>query len=659
MDTTILMPLLILFITSLLLYRIIFFITRGLLLPILAKRSEIEAARASQSGQHYRKALHDYQQALLYNPNNVTAYIGRGDILLRLRRYEEALADYNAVIELDPMNAQAFYAKAVVLRNLGQDEDALSVYEEARKLELKDDQVMLFTSYAEEIEVERFLIKAGFDIKHFPNKQSFLALAGTTDWKQQFPKGLYMHIALDKPLDQSLVRSIYEVARDHQTDHALVIINQQLEASGWGEISILRGEQGQGHFVCLPIDIAVIQEAVASNNEQLMFQNYLMEHLGKGFDPYNVHDPVSDAISFFGRQRLTEDLLNALRRGQKIGLFGIQKMGKSSVLLQLQKRADFPVAYVYLGTDDELSRIYERIVDDWITNSRLKYPNFQWTRPIAGETILSMSDFDMVAKSLLSHLNTLVEKPLLGIFLDEIEHIVPSEGNQRQLSLYIGLMDTLRGLQQETNGIALLVAGVHPGVARKNYFWGTQKNPMYQIITEQFLPPLSKEDCSNMLVSLGKQVDLEYEDAALERILELSGCHPYLARRICSLAYKENSNTTLSVEMIENIAWQFIRNPETASYFNETGLWRELGSPDLWEDEVGRANWQLLCRLAYADQDLSEDELCTGLDKKASLAAFYVLKERSIIVAANNSRNYHIAFGIFRDWIRFSQLEIE
>src|SRR5205807_7715441 len=96
---------------------------------------------------------------------------------------------------------------------------------------------------------------------------------------------------------------------------------------------------------------------------------------------YDVRDPVSGAVSFFRRQRLTEELLDALQSGQRMGLFGIQKMGKSSVLRELQKRATFPVAYVYLATGDDLARIYSRIIDDWVRNGRVKYPDFNWTHP--------------------------------------------------------------------------------------------------------------------------------------------------------------------------------------------------------------------------------------------------------------------------------------
>lgn len=66
--------------------------------------------------------------------------------------------------------------------------------------------------------------------------------------------------------------------------------------------------------------------------------------------------------------------------------------------------------------------------------------------------------FDSAAKNLLMLLGSVTNAPLLAIFLDEIEHIVPyQEGDEETLRLYTNLMDSLRGLQQETNNLSLLI----------------------------------------------------------------------------------------------------------------------------------------------------------------------------------------------------------
>jgi hypothetical protein len=219
-------------------------------------------------------------------------------------------------------------------------------------------------------------------------------------------------------------------------------------------------------------------------------------------------------------------------------------------------------------------------------------------------------------------------------------------------------MDSLRRLHQETQSLSLLLAGIHPRVARDNYFWGTQKNPMHQVIKEYFLPPLDTDDCDSMIRSLGEQIDIKYEESALEYILEMSGSHPLLARRICSYARQKHTTTgPITVDIIEEVLREFVRDPQKNAYLGEHGLWRELGQPHLWGAEVSQANQQLLLKLACEDQEMSEDELCKILDQAVATQAFHILKERSIISSPDNSGYYQITFGLFKSWIRFRHLE--
>src|SRR5205823_3672744 len=117
-------------------------------------------------------------------------------------------------------------------------------------------------------------------------------------------------------------------------------------------------------------------------------------------------------------------------------------------------------------------------------NTRIKYPNLEWSSP----SLVGKRDpkivFNTSAKELLLLLGKVTNAPVLAIFLDEIENIAPyKDGDEDALQLYMNLMDSLRGLQQETNSLSLLIVGVHPIVVRRNYFWGHQKNPMYQVIS--------------------------------------------------------------------------------------------------------------------------------------------------------------------------------
>jgi len=320
-----------------------------------------------------------------------------------------------------------------------------------------------------------FLDKAGFDFLSVFSQGDFLATPREDRWRERFPQGVYVRVLPNTVLDREMVHSIYEDAKEY-TDHALVIINQQPKSNARMEIGSLRADE-RNRFVFLPISESVINEAIATERESRIFSLYVRKHLGRDYDPYDVRDPVSDEVSFFGREGLLDEILDDLSDKQRLGLFGLHKMGKSSVMQKLQRRSKFPVAYVYLRKNDSLASIYKRILDAWEVDFRIKYHTISWTAP-QFSTSNPVIEFDSATKELLEKLEQVADNPQLGIFLDEIDAIVPyKEGDNATLNLYVSLMDSLRGVQQETDSLTLLVAGIHPTLGRVNYFWGDHKEP--------------------------------------------------------------------------------------------------------------------------------------------------------------------------------------
>jgi len=134
----------------------------------------------------------------------------------------------------------------------------------------------------------------------------------------------------------------------------------------------------------------------------------------------------------------------------------------------------------------------------------------------------------------------------------------------------------------------------------------------------------------------------------------MSGGHPFLARQLCSIAYKKHGDTgKISHSVVKHIAHNFVRNPTTASYFDDQGLWGELGRSSIWGDQVSQANHSILQNLAVSSHGLRKSKLNSGPNATIAEQAFIALEERSIISPIEpGSDTYHITFGLFRDWIR-------
>jgi hypothetical protein len=268
-------------------------------------------------------------------------------------------------------------------------------------------------------------------------------------------------------------------------------------------------------------------------------------------------------------------------------------MGKSSLLHYLRDTAKIPIAYVDLDARCELPSLFARILKAWQDAFRIKCPSLDWTPPL-----LSNSDpageFSAITHNLIDLLESKGYSPQLGLLLDEIEWITPSIQNNSQvydsgtIIRYLSFARTLRGLVQETKNLGLMIVGVDPRIIRINRLNGVQ-NPFYQFFEEQFLQPLSRDDCIQMIRNIGSQMDLKYNDEAVALIADLSGRHPFVARQFCSLIVDDLSQDTdrndrnetigsngseeITLAKVQSIAELFIRDDSTSSLLDERGLW--------------------------------------------------------------------------------------
>ena len=220
-----------------------------------------------------------------------------------------------------------------------------------------------------------------------------------------------------------------------------------------------------------------------------LFRNTLRRDWGKLMIPSIPVIPCPMLSVSSDARLLQRKIAGTLRTGQRVGLFGVHKMGKSSVLQRLKLQLEFPVAYVYLQPNDSLAELYLKLLQQWKTDLQIKLPRFQWQPPDAITSPNPGMEFHEITHDLLKRLEQSSEVARLGVFLDEIDLWVPTRDDPKAIARYVDLMHSLRGLKQETNQLSLLVAGIHPMLSRINLLSGGIKNPMYQVVSERFLDP--------------------------------------------------------------------------------------------------------------------------------------------------------------------------
>src|SRR5215472_7426777 len=83
--------------------------------------------------------------------------------------------------------------------------------------------------------------------------------------------------------------------------------------------------------------------------------------------------PIFDVLNFFGREVLARDLIEQMNSGQPIGLFGLRKMGKSSLMRYIQGLMPCPTACLDLQAGTELTGLYKRLLHSWHNDATVRF----------------------------------------------------------------------------------------------------------------------------------------------------------------------------------------------------------------------------------------------------------------------------------------------
>lgn len=269
-------------------------------------------------------------------------------------------------------------------------------------------------------------------------------------------------------------------------------------------------------------------------------------------DLFDVSDPVSSDEQFFARYKLIDELYDSLASGQSSGIFGLRKIGKTSVLERLRKKNDlikrFNIAYLdaqapEIYGNDPAGVTYEIVRSFNRSYAREQGQPFRKDTPSNGTLLEASRYFRTFLEQLIAHSN----KPLL-VIIDELERILPtSSATNPWNSQYIDLWRLMRSESQSRAGkFVFLVASTNPYFTEVANVAG-EDNPLYRFIRSQYLAPFDVSELTQMLGRLGKPMGVSFEAPAVELIHSWFGGHPFLSRQLCSAIAKALPERPLSV----------------------------------------------------------------------------------------------------------------
>lgn len=269
-------------------------------------------------------------------------------------------------------------------------------------------------------------------------------------------------------------------------------------------------------------------------------------------DLFDVRDPVSSDEQFFVRYKLVDDIYDSLVSGQSSGIFGLRKIGKTSVLKRLRMKNDwskvFHVAYLdaqypVICENDPAGVAYEIARAFNSTYAKTHGQPFQRDIPYSGSLLDASRYLTDFVRRLIAQSN----RPLL-VIIDELERILPTSSSTNVWNTqYVNLWRLLRAESQTNPGkFVFLVASTNP------YFTevanvADEDNPLYQFIKPRYLSPFSVDNLAEMIEKLGRPMGISFRSDAVEAIHSWFGGHPFLSRQLCSAVARDLPERPLTV----------------------------------------------------------------------------------------------------------------
>jgi ABC-type multidrug transport system ATPase subunit len=498
---------------------------------------------------------------------------------------------------------------------------------------------------------------------------------------------LSVSFIVDQPEDQDVVALVQQSSNlaDNRSEQAgiIIYIHPPENALFWMKMTEIRLRD---YFILIPIPFAAVARSslidAGSSSEGLASKALLDEYTNRylpGADLFNDRNAIGDTLTFFGRDNILHNLQEELRRNQGIGLFGLRKSGKTSLLIQLGfSMRKHPVIHIdlqlYSGRSRYGAELFNEILQQLykLSSKHLSEANRN----------LEMFNCDQVASELTTEFSRKVcnfveilsqaghEMPIL-LFLDEIERILPSEVDSvdsvERVEEFNALFGVFRSLSQGQNRISLLVADVHPDCNRINHWKqaGLPTNPVFNFFKEVFLSSFSQDETRQMLVDIGKIMGFSFDEETPLAIHQQSGGHPFLSRQLASLVCSEAAKS--NHKKIEwSTAQRYIKNP-----FIYSGVLKGYFEQNIWND-LQKNNFTsaiVILKMLACNEGLGDSmttlflfsHLKNDLTESQCLDALLWLEKVGLVnqQELEDGNSYKIQVPLLSLWIRMQMNEAE
>ena len=499
-----------------------------------------------------------------------------------------------------------------------------------------------------------FFTQARFHLRELSAEETLLVARGQ-DHPQVAYGPLYARLIAGRAPTGDDFTAVCEAAREQYGDDlshrvALVISDQRPEPGARYRLYEIRQREG---LAIVPLDVSLFGQIKPNRSANDILASEIDQATGQQ-NLYAISGPVSGDLSFFGRERVLQQIIDLLDAGQPVGIFGLRKVGKTSLIQRLQGRLtqQWSIALVdvqSISLHHGIWSLYPDIIAafaDHLQRYRpdVDLPDLHLCPEVPTPSPALADAFMQDMRALHAVLGAPDEGKRLLLIMDEIDRLLPV-GEAPGYEGFTTLFGQLRAANQQARMLDFLVVGVDAAVNRVER-WPDHDNELYRALREVWMPPMTHDDVCEMIESLGSQMGVRYESEALHLLAGSGGGQPFVTRQLCSRAIQDRLGQgaiTVTVEQARGAIEEFI-----------------FGDPylrEMWDKRLDDAQREMLRALAQASEPLPRLDLLPTSQRQGALAALGAIEDYTLVNRADGG--YTIAWDVFEKWIRWIELGLE
>ena len=244
-------------------------------------------------------------------------------------------------------------------------------------------------------------------------------------------------------------------------------------------------------------------------------------------NPYIVGNPIKDQAGFFGRKDIFREVLQVLRQRESnaIVLFGQRRIGKTSVLLQLEKQ---------LARDGEFTPVYFDLQDKASKSlTEVLYELSQHISKVTGHTVAKSTDFDRIGDYFRSVFLPDVAKKVasggLVLLFDEFDVLDSPMSTQASEAFF----PYLRAWMTDVQKVKFVFV-----IGRRPEDLSVRTMSTFKEIQSTRVSFLSAKDAEDVVRQSEKDGTLKWDKTGVQHVFDLTHGHPYFTQLLCSVIWE-------------------------------------------------------------------------------------------------------------------------